>query len=77
MPLIFSITKAFYMLSIFRNMFLIKKLRPHLQEKKSCHLQFCESQNKDLKFKFMNNSKICAFDFFYYEPIFNVINVHL
>ena len=43
--------EAVYMLSLFRNTFWIRKRRPHLSERKSFHLHFCETQNKALKFK--------------------------
>ena len=42
----------------------IRKRCPHLWKNKSCHLQFCESNNKTSKLKFLKNSKICAFHFF-------------
>ena len=71
----FSILKAVYKFSLPLNMCWIRKRCPHLPENKLCHSQFYESDNKTLKLKVLKNLKICAFDFFYCEPIFDVIRI--
>ena len=71
----FSILKAVYKFSLPLNMCWIRKRCPHLLENKLCHFQFCESDNKTLKLKVLKNLKICAFDFFYCEPIFDVFRI--
>ena len=71
----FSILKAVNKFSLPLNMCWIRKRCPHLPENKLCHSQFYESDNKTLKLKVLKNLKICAFDFFYCEPIFDVIRI--